>query len=108
VSKSEEYDRDHEKGYGWQRVVMIRFVPISPISTSNPIVFLLLVDLPESPVTSLIVAQSSIVELACVDSSTFIVQRNWFIQPRRANGHVHTVHGCCVAGRCNCSKLCVS
>ena len=61
----------------------------------------LLVDLPESPVAALIVAQISVVELAHVGSSTFVVQRDRFIQPGRAHGHVHTVHGCCVAGRCN-------
>jgi hypothetical protein len=73
----------------------IRLVPISPISTSKSIVFLLLFDIPESPVAGLVVAQSSIVEFACVVSSTFIVQCNRFVQPRRADRHDHTVHGCC-------------
>lgn len=97
MSKSEEYDCGHEKGYGRQRIIPIRFVPVSPISTSKSIAFSLTVDLPESPVAALVVTQSSVVELACVVSSTFVVQRDRFIQPRRANGHVHTVHDCCVA-----------
>jgi hypothetical protein len=29
------------------------------------------------------------------------VQRDRFIQPRRAHGHIHTVHGCCFARRCD-------
>ena len=76
----------------------IRFVPISSISTSKSIVFFLLFDIPESPVAALIVTESSVVELACVFSSAYIVQRDRFVQPRRANGHNHTVHGCWLLG----------